>query len=70
MVMHATDMEGVDFTTDKLKDVAYQWYEEQEKLKDDDAYPTFWYDFSSSFLDCFFLQEFWEIEDEEFVNLK
>lgn len=28
IVMHGTDMEGVEFADGQLKDMAYQWHEE------------------------------------------
>lgn len=69
-VMHNTDSEGVDFTAYQLKDVAYQWYEKWEQLRDNDAKPTLWDEFLGTFLDCFFSQELREAKVKKFINLK
>lgn len=39
-VMHATDLEGMEFAAYQLKDVAYQWYEEWKAMRGDDVEPV------------------------------
>lgn len=53
-VMHSTDIEGIEFATYQLKDMAYQWYEEWDQPRGNDTKSTLWDDFSSAFLDRFF----------------
>lgn len=52
----ATNVKGVEFAAYQLKDVDYQWYEEWEQTKGDNAESALWEDFSSSFLDLFFIR--------------
>lgn len=56
-VVHATDVEGVEFVAYQLKDVVYKWYEEWEHLRGDYVESRF------------FSQELKEVKAEEFMNL-
>lgn len=69
-VMHATNVEGVEFIAYQLKDVSYQWYKEWELSRRDNVKSTLWDAFSSTYLDRFFSQELREVKVKEFVNLK
>lgn len=41
-VIQSTNVEGVNFTSYQLKDVAYQWYEEWDRAKGDVEESTLW----------------------------
>lgn len=68
--MHATNFEDVEFFAHQLKDIDYQWYEQWEKLRVDDAELVVWVDFLGVFIDHFFPQQLRKSKAEEFMNLK
>lgn len=53
-VIQATNVEGVNFTAYKLKDVGYQWYEEWDNDRGDIEEEGLWEAFFNDFLDWFF----------------
>ena len=50
-VMHIDQVEGVELTAYRLKDVANQWYNEWENTKGDSTEPIVWDEFVEAFLD-------------------
>ncbi|KAF3631042.1 Cyclin-B2-5 [Capsicum annuum] len=56
-VVHATDVEDVEFATYQLKDVAYQWYKEWKQSRGDEVEQAMWERLFGAFLDRFFPQE-------------
>lgn len=69
-VMHANDTKGMEFTAYQLKDIAYQWYDEWEELRGEDAEPVLWGEFLEAFLDHFLTLELREAKAEDLNNLK
>lgn len=67
--MHATKVEGVEFFAYQLKTLAYQWYNEWEKLMVIMLVLPRGMIFHSVFMDRFFLQVLREDKVEEFVKL-
>lgn len=68
-VTHTTNLEGMEFAAYQLKVVVYQWYEDWELLRGDDANLVEWGKFLSAFLNRLLPQELKEAKDKEFVNM-
>lgn len=69
-VMYATNLKGVEFATYQLKNMAYQWYEEWEGMRGDNAESVMLDEFLGDFLNHFFSQDLGEAKTKDFVNLK
>lgn len=57
LVIHASNIEWVDFEVYQLKGVAYQWYDEWEVIRGENAEIAIWKELSNDFLDHFFPRE-------------
>lgn len=69
-VIHDSDTEGVEFVFYQLKRWAYQWYDEWEEYRGDDAKPAIWEDSFKAFLDHFFPQKLREAKAGEFFKFE
>ena len=55
-VIHATNVEGVEFASYQLQDVTYQWYEEWDRARGDVEESSLWENFSNAFWTASFLK--------------
>ncbi|XP_070056992.1 uncharacterized protein [Nicotiana tomentosiformis] len=69
-VMRATETEGVELATYRLKGVAYSWYELWEDSREEASPPARWSEFADAFMDHFLPAKTREARAAEFENLK
>ncbi|XP_070057633.1 uncharacterized protein [Nicotiana tomentosiformis] len=69
-VMHATEAEGVELATYRMKGVAYSWFEMWEDSREKGSPPARWSEFADAFMDHFFPAETRAALTTEFENLK
>ncbi|XP_070057807.1 uncharacterized protein [Nicotiana tomentosiformis] len=69
-VMRATEMEGVELAANRLKGVAYSWFELWEDSREEGSLPARWSEFPNIFMDHFLPAETKEPRAAEFTNLK
>ncbi|XP_070045201.1 uncharacterized protein [Nicotiana tomentosiformis] len=68
--MHATETEGVELASYRLKGVAYSLFELWEESREDGSPPSRWGEFTDAFMDHFFPVETKASRVAEFVSLK
>ncbi|XP_070045368.1 uncharacterized protein [Nicotiana tomentosiformis] len=69
-VMHATETEGVELATYRLKGVAYSWFELWEDSQEEGSPPARWSEFADAFMDNILSAETRAAHAAEFENLK
>ncbi|XP_070050558.1 uncharacterized protein [Nicotiana tomentosiformis] len=68
-VMRATEMEGVELASYRLKEVAYSWFEMWEESREEGIPPTRWSEFVDAVIDHFFPAKTKATLASEFENL-
>ncbi|XP_070039529.1 uncharacterized protein [Nicotiana tomentosiformis] len=68
--MHATETEGVELASYRLKKVAYSWFEMWEESLEEESPPSRWSEFVDAFIDHFFPAETKAARAAEFESLK
>ncbi|XP_070032646.1 uncharacterized protein [Nicotiana tomentosiformis] len=69
-VMCATETEGVEFASYRLKGVAYSWFEMWEDSREEGSLPAGWSEFADAFIDHFLPAETKATHVVEFETLK
>ncbi|XP_070032290.1 uncharacterized protein [Nicotiana tomentosiformis] len=69
-VMHATEVEGVELASYRLKGVAYSWFEMWEYSCEEGSSPARWSEFTDAFIDHFLPAETKADRVVEFETLK
>ncbi|XP_070041482.1 uncharacterized protein [Nicotiana tomentosiformis] len=69
-VMHATETEGVELASYRLKGVAYSWFEMWEDSREEGSPPMGWSKFADAFIDHFLPAETKAARAVEFETLK
>ncbi|XP_070042451.1 uncharacterized protein [Nicotiana tomentosiformis] len=69
-VMCATETEGVELSSYRLKGVAYSWFEMWEDSREEGIPPARWSEFADAFMDHFLPAETRSSRAAEFENLK
>ncbi|XP_070054335.1 uncharacterized protein [Nicotiana tomentosiformis] len=69
-VMRATETEGVELSSYRLKGVAYSWFEMWEDSRDEGSPPARWSEFADAFIDHLLLAETKAAGAVEFETLK
>ncbi|XP_070034795.1 uncharacterized protein [Nicotiana tomentosiformis] len=67
--MCATDIEGVELASYRLKGVAYSWFEKWEESREEGNPPTRWSEFTDAFIDYFLPAETKAAHAAEFERL-
>ncbi|XP_070056922.1 uncharacterized protein [Nicotiana tomentosiformis] len=70
LVMHATEMEGVELASYRLKGVAYSWFELWEESREEGSPPARSGEFTDAFMDHFLPAETKAARAAEFKSLK
>jgi len=69
-VMHATETEGVELASYRLKGVAYSWFELWEESREEGSPPTRWGEFTDAFMDHFLPAKTKAARAAEFESVK
>ncbi|XP_075092246.1 uncharacterized protein LOC142172513 [Nicotiana tabacum] len=69
-IIHATDVESVEFTSYRLRDVAVTWYETWKQTRGPNVPPVTWKEFSEAFLQQYLPIELRRARRDRFLHLE
>ncbi|XP_075078500.1 uncharacterized protein LOC142164566 [Nicotiana tabacum] len=69
-IIHATDVESVEFTSYRLRDVAVTWYETWKQTRGPNVPPVTWKEFSEAFLQQYLSIELRRARRDRFLHLE
>ncbi|XP_019251057.1 PREDICTED: uncharacterized protein LOC109229968 [Nicotiana attenuata] len=69
-IIHAIDVESVEFTSYKLRDIAVTWYETWKQTRGPNAPPVTWKEFSEAFLHHYLPIELRRAQRDRFLHLE
>ncbi|XP_070004325.1 uncharacterized protein [Nicotiana sylvestris] len=69
-IIHATDVESVEFTSYRLRDIAVTWYETWKQTRGPNVPPVTWKEFSEAFLQQYLPIELRRARRDRFLHLE